>query len=38
MFLTRIKESTQAFHSKLEQDLDIFHFDQSWRLAKPLSF
>jgi heme oxygenase len=25
MLLARIKESTQAFHSKLEQDLDIFH-------------
>jgi heme oxygenase len=25
MFLARMKESTQAFHRKLEQDLDIFH-------------
>lgn len=25
MFLAQIKASTQAFHTKLEQDLDIFH-------------
>ena len=25
MFLARIKESTQAFHNKLEQDLDVLH-------------